>query len=143
MLDDTKYAKLLSKARPHVIRNDEELEHFTDILLELDRLPKPSAEQMELAELLATLIEDYESAHYRLRRASPIETIEFLMEQRGVSGKDLAEVLGSRGTASDVIHGKRSIGIATAVKLGEFFHVAPELFIEWKAYAAGNSSTVD
>lgn len=135
-LNETKYGELLSTALPRIIHNEEELERFTGILLDLDRSAQQTPEQIELAELLAALIENYESLHYPLRRATPVETISFLMEQRGLSGKDLVPVVGSKGTVSDVINGKRSIGIATAVKLGEFFRVPPELFIEWKAYSA-------
>lgn len=135
-LDQSKYGKLLSKTRPHVIRDDEELERFTEILLDLDRAEGLTPEQYELAELLTTLIEDYEAEHFPLRRATPVELIAFLMEQRGITGKDLVGILGSKGTVSDIINGKRPIGIATAVKLSEFFQIPPELFIEWKACSA-------
>lgn len=135
-LNESKYGELLTKALPHVIHNDKELEHFTAALLDLDNLEHPGREERALAELLTTLIEKYEQENYALRKASPVEMIQFLMEQRGLSAKDLTTVLGSRGVTSDVIHGKRNIGPATAVKLGQFFGVAPQFFIDWKAASA-------
>lgn len=135
VLNETKYAKLLTKALPRVIHNDKELEHVTAALLELDSLERPAPEERALADLLTTLIERYEQENYPLRKASPVEIIHFLMEQRGLSAKDLTAVLGSKGITSEIINGKRNIGVATAVKLGEFFGVAPQLFIEWKPFS--------
>ncbi len=131
-LNEIEYGELLAKARPHVIHNEKDLEQFTEALLELDRIEKPSREERELVELLATLIERYEAEFHRLRKAKPTEVIRFLMEQKGLTPKDLEPLTGSRGTTSDILHGKRPIGVAMAARLGEFFQVRPELFIDWK-----------
>ncbi len=114
---------------PKVIRSDEELEHFTEVLLGLDEIEHPSREEEELAELLTTLVERYEAEYYALPKATPVERIQFLLEQRGQSAKDLWPVIGSKGSTSDILFGKRRIGPTTAAKLGEFFGVPPELFI--------------
>lgn len=135
-LNETKYGELLAKTRPHVIHNDKDLDHFTEALLELDSIENPSREEQELAELLTTLIEQYEFAFHHLRKAHPTEIIRFLMEQKGLAPKDLEPLTGSRGNTSDILHGKRPIGVAVAARLGEFFQVPPELFIEWKALTA-------
>ena len=139
-LDSAKYGKLLAKARPHVLHNDAELQELTKILLELDELENPSREQQELAELLTTLIEQYESAQFRMRRATPTEMIQFLLEQRGLSAKDLWGVIGSKGNTPDILSGKHNIGVATATRLGEFFHVGPEVFIEWDSVATSSAN---
>lgn len=130
-LDRTKYAELLSKTLPHVIHNDAELDEFTEALLELDDLDRPSKEEKEVAELLTTLIEHYEQKRFPLRNARPQEVITLLLEQKGLTAKDLWVVLGSKGTTSDVLKGKRKIGTTVAAKLGNFFDVTPELFIDW------------
>ena len=142
-LNEIKYGELLAKTRPHVIHSEKDLEHFTEALLELDSVEKPSREEQELAELLTMLIEQYESEFYRLRKARLIKVISFLMEQKGLTPKDLEPITGSRGTTSDILHGKRPIGVAVAARLGEFFRVPPELFIEWKAFAAPSAASGD
>ena len=142
-LDETKYGELLAKTRPHVIHNEKDLDHFTEALLELDSIGKPSREEQELAELLTTLIEQYESEFYRLRKARPTEIIRFLMEQKGLTPKNLEPITGSRGTTSDILNGKRPIGVAVAARLGEFFGVPPELFIEWKAFTTSSAASGD
>ena len=52
-----------------------------------------------------------------------------LMEARNLALKNLWKVFGSKGTASEVFHGKRSISKAQAKRLAAFFHVSVELFI--------------
>jgi HTH-type transcriptional regulator/antitoxin HigA len=42
--------------------------------------------------LLTLLIEDFEEKHYALPKASPTETIRFLMDQNGLKQKDLTDV---------------------------------------------------
>jgi HTH-type transcriptional regulator / antitoxin HigA len=143
ILDETKYGRLLAKALPHVIHNDDELEHFTQVLLEIDEIAHQSREQVELAELLTTLIEQYEAQHYSLPKASPTELIQFLLDQRAQSPKDLWPILGGKGNTSEILSSKRTIGVTTAAKLGEFFKVAPELFVEWKAISASSSAFGD
>jgi HTH-type transcriptional regulator/antitoxin HigA len=130
-LDRTKYGELLVKTLPRTIRNDRELEAFTQALLELEEMEKPSREERELADLLSTLIEQYEEQNYPIRKASPLELIEFLLDQRGLSQKDLWPVIGSKGITSEIVSGKRGISVGIASKLGDFFHVEPALFIEW------------
>jgi HTH-type transcriptional regulator/antitoxin HigA len=132
ILNQTEYGKLPAKARPRVIRSDDDLARFTQVLLSLDELEHPSREEEELAELLTTLVERYEAEHYSLPPATPTELIQFLLEQRGQSAKDLWSIIGSKGNTSEILSGKRKIGITTATRLGEFFHVPPALFVGWK-----------
>ena len=45
-------------------------------------------------DVLATLIDAYEAEHYPMDPPDPIEAIEFRMEQKGLTRKDLAKILG-------------------------------------------------
>jgi HTH-type transcriptional regulator / antitoxin HigA len=51
------------------------------------------------------------------------------MEARDLTQKDLWKVFGSKGIASEVLHGKRAISWTQTKKLADFFHVGVELFI--------------
>ena len=128
-LDEKNYGRLLREALPHVIRTEEEYERFTNELMRLDELDEPTREQEELAELLTVLIDEYEGRRYPIEKASPQQTLQHLMEARGLKQKDLRKVFGSKGITSEVFHGKRSISKAQAKKLAEFFHVGVEVFI--------------
>jgi HTH-type transcriptional regulator/antitoxin HigA len=128
-LDEKTYGNLLRRTLPHVIRTDEECQRLTSELLRLDERENASTEEKELAELLTVLIEDYEERRYPVRKASPQQTLQHLMEARKLTQKHLWKVFGSKGITSEVFHGKRSISKTQAKKLAEFFHVSVELFI--------------
>jgi HTH-type transcriptional regulator / antitoxin HigA len=128
-LDEKTYGQLLRRTLPHVIHTDEECERLTNELLRLDELDDLTPEQKGLAELLIVLIDEYEGRRYPIRKAKPQQTLQHLMEARSLTQKDLWKIFGSKGIASEVFHGKRSISKAQAKKLAEFFHVGVELFI--------------
>jgi HTH-type transcriptional regulator/antitoxin HigA len=128
-IDNFIYRKLLAKSLPKPIRNDEENARFTRMLLELDEREDLSAEEEALAEMLTLLIEDYEERRYPLPRVSPAESLKALMEERGLKHKDVWPVLGNKGAATEILHGRRTISKAQARKLAEFFRVPVDLFI--------------
>jgi HTH-type transcriptional regulator/antitoxin HigA len=128
-LDEKTYRQLLGRTLPHIIRTEEQYERLTEELLRLDERENPSPEEKELAELLTLLIDEYEERRYPIRKASPRQTLQHLMEARGLTQKDLWKVFGSKGITSEVFHGKRSISKAQAKKLADFFYVGVELFI--------------
>jgi HTH-type transcriptional regulator/antitoxin HigA len=128
-LDEETYGRLLKRTLPHVIRSEEELARLTDELMRLDERENLTPEEQELAELLTVLIGEYEERRYPIRKASPQQTLQHLMEARNLTQKDLWKVFGSKGITSEVFHGKRSISKAQAKKLAAYFHVSAELFI--------------
>lgn len=139
-IDSQRYGKLLTAAAPRVIRNEEDLERFTALLLELDERPKPTAEERELAELLNLLIEQYEERHHAIPNATPLQVLHFLIEQHGLTPKDLWPVIGSKGITSEILNGKRGISLAVAAKLAERFHVPPAVFVDWPAAKGAQAS---
>jgi HTH-type transcriptional regulator/antitoxin HigA len=128
-MDENAYARLLERTLPRVIRTDEKLAVVTEELLRIDERENPSPEDRELAELLTVLIDEYEERRHPIRKASPQETLQHLMEARTLTQKDLWKVFGSKSITCEVFHGKRAISKAQARKLAEFFHVDVELFI--------------
>jgi HTH-type transcriptional regulator/antitoxin HigA len=128
-LDEKTYGQLLRRTLPHVIRTDEECDRLTTELMRLDEREDSSPEEKELAELLTVLIDEYEQRRYPIRKASPQQTLQHLMEARKLTQKDLWKVFGSKGITSEVFHGKRSISKAQAKRLAAFFHVGADLFI--------------
>ena len=128
-MSDSAYARLLVKSLPRPIRNEAEHARLTAMLLELDEREAPSQEEEALAEVLTLLIEDYEEKYHPLPAVSPNESLRALMQERGLSHKDIWPVLGNKGAATEVLSGRRSISKAQAKRLAEFFHVPIDLFI--------------
>jgi HTH-type transcriptional regulator/antitoxin HigA len=123
------YTALLTKFPPRVIRSEEQNESYVQALYELEqRHGSWSQEEFDLADLFTLLVEDFEDKHYGLPRCSPLEMIEFLMEQHGLKQKDLTEVFGTPSIVSEVLNGKRELNKEHIRRLSERFHVSPELF---------------
>ncbi len=128
-IKDSVYAKLLARSLPRPIRTRAEHARLSGLLLELDEREDPSPEEQALAEVLTLLIEDYEEKFHPLPRVSPNESLKALMEERGLRHKDIWPVLGNKGSATEVLSGKRSISKAQSKRLAAFLHVPVELFL--------------
>jgi HTH-type transcriptional regulator/antitoxin HigA len=129
-IDIVRYRRLLSKAMPVVIETEEENERLLAVVEKLmDKGENLSPEEEKLLKLLTRLIEDFEESYYHPKDASPLEVLRHLMDARGLKQSDLWHVFGSKGTASEVINGKRAISKTQAKALAAFFHVSAELFI--------------
>jgi HTH-type transcriptional regulator/antitoxin HigA len=124
------YKRLLTKVMPIPIETEEDNERMLAAVESLmGKGEKLSAEEATLLRLLATLIEDFETKFYQPEDATPLEVLRHLMEERDLKQSDLWELFGSKGIASEVLNGKRSISKTQAKKLAEFFHVPVSLFI--------------
>ena len=82
-------------------------------LAEVERLwgARRGTRKGDRLDILATLIDAYESEHYPMDPPDPIEAIKFRMEQQGLSRKDLAEILGSRTRVAEVLNRRRGLSI--------------------------------
>jgi HTH-type transcriptional regulator / antitoxin HigA len=126
---DREYAELLVAIQPKVIETEAENEFYLAEVTKLMRLGESiSPAQERLLKLLVSLIEGFEDLHYQIKAATPLEILTELVNDRGLKQKDLLEVFGSQGVASEVLNGKRGISKAQAKALGEFFKVSPSIF---------------
>jgi len=112
----------------HVIRSDKELREYTEDLLMLSAKAHPTRVEQDLIELLTVLIEHYEAEHHPIPDASPIEVLQYLMEQNGLRQRDLVPQLGSEANVSLILSGKRSLTKEHIAKLSDRFHVSPASF---------------
>jgi HTH-type transcriptional regulator/antitoxin HigA len=113
-----------------VIRTEPENEYFTSVLEELDeRFDQLSAGERELADLLTVLIEDFESKHYQLPKASPLEVIRFLMDQHSLKQRDLLDVFGNPSVTSEVLSGKRELSKEHIRRLADRFSVPADMLL--------------
>ncbi|MDQ2946005.1 MAG: transcriptional regulator [Acidobacteriota bacterium] len=129
-LDAKRYGRLLARKQPTVIRTEKENGRLLAELEELDsRRDELTPEEREYSELLTVLIEAFEDANYPLEGSTPRSRLSSLMEEHRLRQRDLLEVFGSRGIASEVVNGKRTISKAQAMKLAELLHVPADLFI--------------
>jgi len=123
------YTHLLMQVSPQLVRSDEQNEEYIEMLSEMDRRSdRLTPEEVQLADLLTLLVEEYEAKHYELPKASPLEAIAFLMDQHGLKQKDLVDVFGTPSIVSEVLRGKRALNKEQIRRLSERFGVSVELF---------------
>jgi HTH-type transcriptional regulator/antitoxin HigA len=121
-------AEMIRQGAPHLIHSDEELAEYTEALFDLTAKATPSPEEEEAIELLTLLIERYEMERYPVPDAGPIDVLRFLLDQNGLSQRDIAEDLGSESTVSLVLSGKRLLNRDHIMRLSQRFHVSPAVF---------------
>ena len=85
--------------------------------------------QGDRLDVLATLIDAYESEHYPMDPPDPIEAIKFRMEQQGLTRKDLEGILGSRTRVAEVLNRRRGLSINMIRRLHEKFGISAEVLI--------------
>ena len=91
--------------------------------------PVPGTPNGDRLELLAKLVEDYEKARFVFDRPDPVEAILFRMEEQGLRQKDIAEILGGKNRASEVLSRKRPLTLPMIRALYEKLAIPPELLI--------------
>lgn len=128
-IDRNVYGSLLAEFQPKIITTESENEKYLEIVEKLMAAKNRTPEQDALLDLLVILIEKFEQEYYQHKGSTPQSILQHLMEARGMSQSELADVIGSKGLTSEIINNKRGISKQLAKKLGELFHVSPELFI--------------
>jgi len=77
----------------------------------------PNSKESDELEILSILIKEFESKEYKMPKPNPIEAIKFRLEQKNMSEKDLAVVLGYRSRKSEILSGKRKLSLSMIRKL--------------------------
>jgi HTH-type transcriptional regulator/antitoxin HigA len=88
--------------------------------------------EKDYVEALSVFIEDYDRRHkvFDTSGRTPLDMLRHLMEANDLDVTGLGVVLGSKGVASEVLNGKRSLSKSHIFKLAERFSVNPGLFLE-------------
>ena len=100
-------------------------------LMEIERLmdaEKDTADGDRL-DVLATLVEAYEAKRFPIDPPDPVAAIEFRMEQRGLTRKDLEPMIGGRGRVSEVLSGKRALSLVMIRRLHEGLGIPAEALL--------------
>jgi HTH-type transcriptional regulator/antitoxin HigA len=87
---------------------------------------KPDTADGDLLEILVTLVEAYEQKHFNLAPPDPIEAIKFRMEQLGLKQSDIAEVIGGKNRASEILNRKRELTAKMMRDLHKKFDIPAE-----------------
>ncbi len=84
----------------------------------------------ERLDVLVTLVEAYERAHYQLDLPDPIEAIKFRMEQKGMTAKDLVPMIGRINRVYEVLSRRRPLTLAMIQRLHSDLGIPAESLIK-------------
>jgi HTH-type transcriptional regulator/antitoxin HigA len=106
---------------------------YDGALAEIERYfenePEPGSPEADRFDLLALVIGDYEDRHWAIEAPEAPEALRERMAQIGKRQKDLAELLGSKARASEVLNRYRHLSLAQAWRLHREWGVPAEILI--------------
>ena len=111
------------------IKTDED---YRANLLEIESLmnAEPDTPEGERLDVLVTLVESYEQKHFPLDLPDPVEAIKFVMDQRGLTAKDLEPMIGRSNRVYEVLNHKRPLTLKMIWKLHSELGIPAECLIK-------------
>src|ERR1700737_3904735 len=91
-------------------------------------------------DVLTTLVEAYERAHFPMDLPDAVEAIKFRMEQSGLTVKDLEPVIGRKNRVYEVLGRKRALTLRMIEGLHTKFGIPAESLLRQKANKPSSST---
>jgi HTH-type transcriptional regulator/antitoxin HigA len=120
----------------HPIRNDDDL---AAAIREIEKLwgAAGGTEDGDKLDILSTLVEKYEEHRWPSIDASdPIDLLNYAIEELGHSQAELAELLGSRSRASELLNRRRPLTVEMIHKISETWKIPADLLVRPSRVAA-------
>ncbi|MCB9677338.1 MAG: hypothetical protein H6737_19670 [Alphaproteobacteria bacterium] len=106
---------------------------FDELLDELERLSSqrldPRESDWHRRVYLRLVADAYEREHFQVSPPTPVEAIEFLMDQRGLTQQDLAPLFGGAPKVSEVLSGRRSLSLRMIRNLVDVYGMDPRVLL--------------
>ncbi len=105
---------------------------YAAALKEVERLfeAKPGTADGDRLEVLTALISIYEEKHHAVPLPNPVDAIQYYMESRGLTRRDLEKYIGSRARVSEVLNRKRAITMEMIRNLHKGLGIPAEVLIQ-------------
>lgn len=107
-------------------------EDYEAALAEVEALfsATPGTLEGDRLDILTTLIEVYEAETEPINLPDPVEMIQYVMESRGYTRRDLEPYLGSRARVSEVLNRRRPLTLEMIRKLHQGLGIPAEVLIQ-------------
>lgn len=121
----------LDFTRPHVLRSEEE---YAAALAEIEELMgrelEPGSEDDDRLEFLSLLVEDYEDRHVSLGQlGTPQSAVDFMLEQKGMTRRDLHDAMGGKARVSEFFAEKRKLSRSQIEALRDLLGIPADLLL--------------
>ena len=109
----------------------------------IDRDPDQGTSEADELEVLALLVEEYESRNFPSSLPDPIEAIKFRMEQQKLTQRDLIPFIGSRSKVSEVLSGKRTLTLSMIRSLHSNLGIPAKVLLQERDLSVLEESGID
>lgn len=111
------------------IRNDAD---YQAALAEIETLLSARVGTLEgdRLDILATLVDTYEAQHMPIVAPDPVAMIEYVLESRGLTRRDLEPYIGNRARVSEVLNRRRALTLEMIRKLYQGLGIPAEVLIQ-------------
>lgn len=92
--------------------------------------PPPGSKEASRFQVLLALIENYEARAWKIPPMDPIDAIKIRMEMLQKTQQDLAELVGSKSRASELLSRKRPLTMKMAAKLNKEWQIPAETLLQ-------------
>jgi len=80
-------------------------------------------------DVLVGLVEAWESRHVPVEAPDPIAAIIFMMEQKGLTRRDLEPAIGSRARVAEILNRRRALTLPMIRSLGPLLSLPAEVLV--------------
>lgn len=111
------------------IRNDDD---HDAALREIERLwgAAGGSEEGDKLDILATLVEKYEDTRWpHVDASDPIDMLQYAIDELGHTQAELADLLGSRSRASELLNRRRPLTVEMIHKISEAWKIPADLLV--------------
>ena len=124
--DELQYAALLEQAKELALSD-----------------PMPGTKEAERLAVISVLLEKFEETRFKFEAPDPIEAVIFRLADLGLKQKDLAEIIGSKSRASEVLTRKRPLTIEMIRAIHEQLRIPAEVLIGHPKQETTETSEID
>ena len=114
------------------VRTEEQYQLALQRIEELMEAEENTPEGDEL-DVLATLVEAYESKHFPIGLPDPVEAIKFHMEQNALTPKDLTPYIGGTNRVYEILNRTRELSLTMIRKLHNHLGIPADVLIQQTA----------
>jgi HTH-type transcriptional regulator/antitoxin HigA len=114
----------------HPIRNDDD---HAAAIREIEKLWGAAAgtEEGDKLDILSTLVEKYEDGRWpSIDISDPVDLLIHAIEELGHSQAELADLLGSRSRASELLNRRRSLTVEMIYKINQAWKIPADLLVK-------------
>jgi len=105
---------------------------YKQAMLQLENIfdAKKGTPEGDELEILSLLIEKYEDENFPIGFPDPVEAIKFRMEQMGKTQTDLAQIVGQKSRASEILNRKRKLSLDMIRQLHQQWNIPTDVLVQ-------------